>query len=524
MSGPNGVSNGRRPSRTITRAPSLRYSPGVSRNSVQIALQQRDGRCYPSAAQRRRDASLGSLRKLRTSPSSDPEHGPPDVPGDRGTGSPDPGVLGRPYPSRPPQLTGINLSHGHSTSLARRTRRAPGGPLAGQLRDVAARHDARRCRGQPVPDRRPEWLRQGLARDALPAAHLADAGPDRGLQHGRGVRDGAHPGGRRTGRRVRPGTGTDGTGPRACRDRRRRPRRCASSRPGSAARAARPTSIPRYTFANFIVGLGQPARPRGLAVGRGAPRPRLQPALPVRRGGPRQDPPDARDRQPGDRQVPAQAGRLRDEREVHQRVHHEHPAGQDRRVPGALPADRPPPHRRHPVHRRQGADAGRVLPHVQRDPRGRQADRPELRPAAEADHHARGAPAQPVRVGPHRGPDGAGPRDADRDPAGQGRGGRGPDHLRRDGVHRPQGREQHPRARGRPQPDHRLRLDGRDADHDRAGPGRALERALQPQEAPDHARSGSPRRSPTTTASRSTRSRARSATRRSSCPARSRCS
>ena len=35
----------------------------------------------------------------------------------------------------------------------------------------------------------------------------------------------------------------------------------------------------------------------------------------------------------------------------------------------SLPADRPAAHRRHPVHRRQGADAGRVLPHVQRDPR-----------------------------------------------------------------------------------------------------------------------------------------------------------
>ena len=68
--------------------------------------------------------------------------------------------------------------------------------------------------------------------------------------------------------------------------------------------------------------LGQPARPRGQPVGRRAPGPRLQPALPVRRRGPRQDPPDARHRQPGHRQVPAQARRLRDQREVHQRVHH----------------------------------------------------------------------------------------------------------------------------------------------------------------------------------------------------------
>ena len=151
--------------------------------------------------------------------------------------------------------------------------------------------------------------------------------------------------------------------------------------------------------------LGQPPRPRRQPVGGRATRPRLQPALPVRRGGPRQDPPDARHRQPGDCQVPAQEGRLRHVREVHQRVHHLDPAGQDRRVPGALPADRPAPDRRHPVHRRQGTDPGRVLPYVQHDPRGRQADRAELGPAAQADRHPRGAPAQPVRMGPHRRPD-----------------------------------------------------------------------------------------------------------------------
>ena len=168
--------------------------------------------------------------------------------------------------------------------------------------------------------------------------------------------------------------------------------------------------------------VGQPARARGIAVGRRAPGPRLQPAVPVRRRGPRQDPPDARDRQRGRRQVPAQARRLRDQREVHQRVHHLDPAGQDRRVPRPLPPDRPAPHRRHPVHRRQGADPGGVLPHLQRDPRGRQADRAVLRPAAEGDPDAGGAAALALRVGPHRGPHRAGPRDADRDPARQGRG------------------------------------------------------------------------------------------------------
>ena len=95
------------------------------------------------------------------------------------------------------------------------------------------------------------------------------------------------------------------------------------------------------------------------------------------------------------------------------------------------------------------------------------------RPAAEGDPDAGGAAPLPVRVGPHRGPHGAGPRDPDRDPAGQGGGAGNADHLGRDRVHRPQGRVQHPRARGRAQPDRRVRVDGGDADLDRARAGRS---------------------------------------------------
>ena len=69
-------------------------------------------------------------------------------------------------------------------------------------------------------------------------------------------------------------------------------------------------------------------------------------------------------------------------------------------------------------------------------------------------------------------------------------------------VHRAQGRQQHPRARGRAQPDRRVRQHGRHADQHRARPGRPLERPLQPQEAPGHPGADRQGRRRTTTASR----------------------
>ena len=151
--------------------------------------------------------------------------------------------------------------------------------------------------------------------------------------------------------------------------------RPARGRAASAARAATTNINPRYTFANFIVGSanrlahaaslsvaerpGHAYNPLFLYGGVGLGKTHLMHAI--------------------GNQVIAKFPRKRvvyaTSREVHERVHHLDPAGQDRRVPGPLPPDRPAPHRRHPVHRRQGADPGGVLPHVQRDPRGRQADR-----------------------------------------------------------------------------------------------------------------------------------------------------
>ena len=107
---------------------------------------------------------------------------------------------------------------------------------------------------------RPERLRQGLARDPLPLADQPDARPHRRLQRPGGVR-----------RRPRAeGAAPPPTAPAPTRSRRRRrparrPSRSASSRPASAARAARPIINPRYTFAQLHRRLGQPPRPRRAA-------------------------------------------------------------------------------------------------------------------------------------------------------------------------------------------------------------------------------------------------------------------
>ena len=111
---------------------------------------------------------------------------------------------------------------------------------------------------------------------------------------------------------------------------------------------------------------------------------------------------------------------LRDERDVHERLHQLAPRQADRGVQAALPHLRRPPRRRHPVLRGQGADPGGVLPHLQLALRGGPPDRDLVRPAAEGDRDARGAPALAVRVGPdHRHP-AARPRDPHRDPAQEG--------------------------------------------------------------------------------------------------------
>ena len=85
---------------------------------------------------------------------------------------------------------------------------------------------------------------------------------------------------------------------------------------------------------------------------------------------------------------------------------------------GPLPAHRRAPHRRHPVHRRARADAGGVLPHLQRHSRGRQAGR-----ALSSDRPPKAITTLEERLrsrfewGLIADLDAAGPRDAHRDPA-----------------------------------------------------------------------------------------------------------
>ncbi len=96
------------------------------------------------------------------------------------------------------------------------------------------------------------------------------------------------------------------------------------------------------------------------------------------------------------------------------------------RFPRALPQRRRAARRRHPVHRRQGRHAERVLPHVQRALRRAEADRHQQRLPAARDPVARRAAAIALRMGPDRRHSGARSRDQGRHPQEKGRNGRNP--------------------------------------------------------------------------------------------------
>jgi hypothetical protein len=90
-------------------------------------------------------------------------------------------------------------------------------------------------------------------------------------------------------------------------------------------------------------------------------------------------------------------------------------------------------------------------------PRREQADRDLERPDAGRDPDARGAPRGPLQVGPHHRRPAARPRDAPRDLAQQGRARPQPGAVGDARADRVTDHEQHPRARGRAHPRHRVR-------------------------------------------------------------------
>jgi chromosomal replication initiator protein len=151
---------------------------------------------------------------------------------------------------------------------------------------------------------------------------------------------------------------------------------------------------PKYTFETFVVGSSnQFAHAAARAVGR-EPGAQLQPAVPLRRRRPGQNPPAARHRPRDPAPPPRPQGPLPGRRAVRQRAHQLAPLQVACRLPRALSRHRRAARRRHPVPRQQGADAGGVLPHLQHALHQPEADHPLLRLLAAQHPGTRGALAQ----------------------------------------------------------------------------------------------------------------------------------
>ena len=103
----------------------------------------------------------------------------------------------------------------------------------------------------------------------------------------------------------------------------------------------------------------EPLRARGGAGRRRGAGTGLQPALHLRRHGSRQDTPAAGDRRLRQRSRPRAHDAVRDERDVHERLHQLAPRQADRGVQAPLPRLRRAARRRHPVPRGQGARSRR---------------------------------------------------------------------------------------------------------------------------------------------------------------------
>ena len=97
--------------------------------------------------------------------------------------------------------------------------------------------------------------------------------------------------------------------------------------------------------------------------------------------------------------APQSPGPLRVRPRIRQRAHQLDPSAADGRVPRRLPLGRGAAPRRRPHPRRQGANPGGVLPHLQRPARGRPPDRADLRHPTGRHPGARGAPAHAASSG-----------------------------------------------------------------------------------------------------------------------------
>ena len=166
----------------------------------------------------------------------------------------------------------------------------------------------------------------------------------------------------------------------------------------SSGRRAQPEVHVRHVHHRLV----EPLRARGGTRGCGGAGTGVQPALHLRLDRPREDPPPAGDRPLRQPALAAAHAALRDERDVHERLHRLAPGQAHRGLQAQVPQLRRPPDRRHPVLRGEGADPGGVLPHLQLALRGRRADHHLVRSAASRDRDARGAASLPLRVGsPH---------------------------------------------------------------------------------------------------------------------------
>ena len=158
-------------------------------------------------------------------------------------------------------------------------------------------------------------------------------------------------------------------------DRRRDGRRAGHARSPPAQRIGRDRAEPEVHVRPLRDRLVEPLRARGRARGRRGAGPGVQPALHLRRHRARQDPPAPGDRAVRDGAPGRHVRALRDERDVHERLHQLAPRQAHRGLQAALPQLRRAADRRRAVLRAQGADPGGVLPHVQLALRVGQPDR-----------------------------------------------------------------------------------------------------------------------------------------------------